>query len=92
MFFDIFTDTGDSFLRNAYRISPHVGYQADRLTTNFDTFVKILSNAHSFFRRVAKTARGFLLQGAGRERWRGWFGDFFLFDIADLIGSIFQNR
>ena len=69
---DDLADFGDRIGREADRVGTHISDQADRaFTADRNTFVEALGDAHRARGREAEFARGFLLQGRGRER-RRW--------------------
>ena len=53
------------------RVGAHIGDEADLALADVDAFVQLLRDAHGLLRAEAQFARGFLLQGRGRERRRG---------------------
>ncbi len=67
---DDFANLADGFLREIERVRAHVGDEADGALADVDAFVQLLRNAHGLLRAEAELARGFLLQGRGRERRR----------------------
>ena len=60
----------DGLLRQVERVGAHVGDQAHLALADVDAFVELLRDAHGLLRAEAQLARGFLLQGRGRERRR----------------------
>ena len=64
-------------------VGPHIG---DRTV-----FIKLLGNPHGVTGGIAELARGFLLQGRSRERWRRIAGERFGFDRFNRKQAVFNS-
>ena len=73
----------DGVLAQDHAVGPHIGDQADCLAAQVGAFVELLGQAHGAARAQAQLARGFLLQGRGREGRAGMPLDPLLLELAD---------
>src|SRR5690606_23631540 len=73
----------DRLAREANRVRPHVGDEADRSFAEIDALVEPLCRAHGALRTEAELARGFLLERRGSERRRRVALALLLFDARD---------
>src|SRR5690606_15240207 len=80
---DLAAAGGERLARELHAVRAHVGDQADGLAVEIDPLVQALGGAHGAIGAEAELARGFLLQGAGRERRRRVALDLLLLEAVD---------
>ena len=77
---------------NASAVGTHVSDEADgAIRAQVDAFVQALGGHHGAFGGIAKANGRLLLERTGRERLRGPFLAFLLFDLGDDIGNAFKS-
>ena len=83
---------GDRLGRDRDAVGPHIGDQPDRVAVEIDALVEPLRDRHRPGRAEAELARGFLLQGRGRERRKRVAANFAMLDRGDAEPAGLQDR
>ena len=82
----------DRLGREIDAVGAHISDEADRAVADVDALIEALGDLHGAGRREAELARGFLLQGRGRERRVGVALDRLGLDRDDLERRLFERR
>ena len=83
---------GDRFGGEIDAVGAHIGDEADCAVANVDALIEALGDLHGAGRREAELARGFLLQGRGREGRVGMTLDWLRFDRLNREFRRLQRR
>ena len=82
----------DRFGREVDAVGAHISNESGRAFAEVDAFIEALGDLHRARRREAEFARGFLLQGRGRERRIGVPLGGLRFDLDDREFGGLQRR
>jgi len=83
---------GDRIDRQTDAVGSHIGNQADGLAAQVDALIQALGQLHGAAGGETQLARGFLLQGRGRERRLRMPADLAMLELGDRIAGLGRDR